>query len=658
MKTFLVFTAALLVIAGNPTFCRADQTPPAGPEAKLQFWAGFNFSDYSTHTSPSFADTLNVPRPGTRKAVEWYALEDSPSFGGLYSALLLPHRLHLEADFLNDNDWFGDFRHSYSDLFQARLLARRFVHNLDNIAVYDFGGAAVDRRDPGVDDYRLRIDIDEYRIRLKTPNYPLHVYSEGLLVKRKGTQQQRFMGGNGYFSERVRVTESREIDQQTKEYSLGTNGHFGPVEIDYAHTERRFYSDAATLSYAFTAAPLRDAGIYDHNVTPELKASTDTVRINTSHTGRVYASASFSEIDKENTSSLAKAKNSMQYGEIILLPLRGMSLAMKYRHQKNQASAPSVVAPFTVAGVARIDPVRPGVEAEIDTFITELRYTPLSTLRLKAGYTKRITDYADESAIIWSRPLKTTRDIFALGANWRARRNLRLTADYYYRENRFDFHPASANDEPERGNQGVLGLTWMATSRITALLRADVASEEGERNRQVHIEEQLAAEQLRQHYLASVSFTVSPKLSVTPAYTFLSVKRERDMVWENSAGNHEIDSDYSDEQTANNFAISFTYLPRPALSLNLTVDYTLTKGSYDPASPFTINGTVLDLAELARISETETREVSLRFEGEYAFRNGWGTGLQVRYTDWRDDSFDNPAEGELLAGLVKVSKRF
>jgi hypothetical protein len=659
MKNYLAGAAALLLLNVSTPFCLAAQEQLAGPEPVLQFWTGFYFTDYSTNPAPSPADALSVSRPGTRRGAEWYSLENSFAFGGLYSALLLPHRLHLEADVLNENDWFGDFRHSYSDLFLGRVLSRRFVHNLDNIAMYDFGGTPVDRRDAGIDDYRLRLDIDEFQIRLKTPNYPLHLYSEGLLVKRKGRQQQRFLGGNAYFSERVRVSEAREVDQQTKEYSLGANGHFGPVEIDYARTERRFGSDAPTPFYDYTEVSLlRDAGRYAHNVIPELKASTDTLKIHTSHTGRIYAAATFSETAKENTSSAAKAENSMQYGEIVWLPRPRMSLAVKYRHQKNKASAPPVLTLYEAGGVTRDDVLRPGVEAAHDTFGTDFRYAPRPGLRLKAGYTRRVTDYAHESAEVWSRPLKITRDVYVVGAGWRAKRNLRFNAEVYHRQNSFDFLAHSANNEPEKANQGVLGVTWTARPWITALLRADVAREEGERYRQVHVAEQLAAEQLRQHYLASVSLAVSPKLSVTPTYTFLSIKRDRDMVWENSTGAHAIDTGYSDEQKADNFAIHFGYLPSAALSLNLTVDYTKARGSYNPTSPFFIHGTELDLAELARISETRTREASLRFEGEYKLRNGWGTGLEIRYTDWSDDSFDNPADGELLAGLIKLSKRF
>jgi hypothetical protein len=666
MKKYLASTAALLLMTMNAPFCLAGQAAMAQPDPLLQIWAGYYFTDHSTAPSP--AATPDVPRAGTRKAAEWYSLEDSPAFGVLYSALLLPHRLHLEADVLNENDWFGDFRHSYKDLFQARLVSRRFVHNLNNIAVYGFDegagfAAPVERRDMGIDDYGLRLDINEYLVRLKTPNYPLHVYSEGLLVKRKGKQQHRFLGGSGYFNERVRVTESREIDQQTEEYSLGTNVHLGPVEIDYARTERRFGSKAVTPLYSYSSADyygfiFRDAGLYSHNVIPDLKASTDTVKIHTSHTGRIFASATFSETAKENVSSAAKAENSMRYGEIALLPKPGLYLALKYRHQENKASAPPSVTSYPVSGVPRVDTLRPGVEAEYETFIADLRYTPFPRFRLKARYTRRVTDYADESAEIWSRPMKITRDTYGLGADWRLLRSLRLNADFYHRENSFDFHAHSANNEPEEANQGVLGLTWMTTPRITTLLRADVAKEKGDRYRQVHIDEMLKAEQLRQHYLASASFAVSPKLSVTPAYTFISTKRDRDMVWGNSDGLVEIDTGYSDDQKANNYAVSFMYLPWETLQLNFTADYTIGSGSYDPTSPFTIGGTALDLAELAMISETKTREVNLRFNGEYQLKSGWGTGLSIRYTDWSDDSFDNPAKGELLAGLVRLFKKF
>ena len=46
----------------------------------------------------------------------------------------------------------------------------------------------------------------------------------------------------------------------------------------------------------------------------------------------------------------------------------------------------------------------------------------------------------------------------------------------------------------------------------------------------------------------------------------------------------------------------------------------------------------------------------MRFDTDYAIGKGWGIGLDLRYIEWADDSFDNPSEGEFMGGLLKVSK--
>ncbi|NTW99967.1 MAG: hypothetical protein HGB35_08615, partial [Geobacteraceae bacterium] len=134
-------------------------------ETEASVWLGGYLNDTSSSPNGSLAEQLApldaAKRVGSNKASEWYALKSSGSGGVLFKSSPLPNRFHLELDYYNGEDWFGDLRYSYKDYFQMRLLPRRLVHNLDNLTLFNFGGQAVSNLDAGIEDYRVRVDIDQ-----------------------------------------------------------------------------------------------------------------------------------------------------------------------------------------------------------------------------------------------------------------------------------------------------------------------------------------------------------------------------------------------------------------------------------------------------------------------------------------------------------------
>jgi hypothetical protein len=657
--------------------CRADYQDLQGQaETVASVWVGGYFNDTGRSTNTSFADTYSpalvdtTSRQGTLKASEFYSLDSSASGGMLLKGAPLPNRYHLEFDYYNDNDWFGDLRYSFRDNLLIRILPRRFFHNLDNVRVYDFapavGGAFgndVEVTDAVVDDYGLRIDIDEYRVRLKTPNFPLHVYSDGEIVRRKGKQQLLFMGGNAYFSDgrgRVRVSEAREIDQEKQEVAIGTNAHLGPIEVDFAHRNRKFDSDADAPIYAY------DFGISTHNVTPELKAETNTVKVHTSHTGRLFASATYSEISKTNETSQAEAENAMGYGEVVWLPAAYLAFTAKYRNQKNEATAPA-----TVDALGQIAPgvygirtytVHPGVESTTDTGSLRMRYSLIPSSNLSVQYTRQIKKVEDESAMNWARPPEQSRNIYELGfTNW-AIPKVRISGKYRRTRIKTEFGNEAliepVNNDPNKIDMGNLGLTWLISPRVTLFVNANVTKEDTTANRQFSgVTDAETADALHENYLASLSFAISENFIITPTYTYMSFSQDRELVWTNTVPETVVDSDYTNKQKAQNFALNFMLLATKRLTFNGAIDYTKTDGTYEPTSliaiPFAFNA-----AEIAQFSATETNEFNVRLDSAVDLGRGWGLGLDLRYTDWRDDSFDNPSDGTFAGGLVKVTKLF
>lgn len=662
MKNLSIFISITLLTLIGATTSIAEYKDIANEVGTIvKVWVGGSLREKDNTVTTGFADR-NVPvlpeaagRVESSKAGEYYYGDSSGSGGFFYKNAHLPQRIHLEMDYFSDNEWYGDFRYSYLDYVQVRLLPSRFYHNLDNLKVYDFTGAVdssaeISINDQSVKDYGLTIDIDKYLLRFKTPNFPFHIYSDGEIVKRKGTQQARFLGGSAFFSNLVRVTEAREIDQENQAFSIGANAHIGPIEIDIAHKNRSFESNVAAPTYNYTNPSGSTASA--HNVTPKLEATTNTLKIHTSHSGRVFVSATYSEMDKENEYSKAEAKNTMSYGEIFWLPTSYLALTTKFRHQENTATAPATVKATNWLGSPTTYTVNPGVASETDIATVSLKYSLIPKTNLSLRYMKKIKTVDDQSALAWSNPGKTTKDEYELSiTNW-AIPKVRTTAKITISQVDTKLNTTSINNEPNQTNKYSLGVTWSITPTLVFHSSGYLTQEETDDNRMSgKITAASNGEALRQLYLASLTYMVNEKLTISPTYTYASDEQGRDIVWDGA-----IDPNYTNEQTSNSYALSMMFLATKKLNMNCSVDYTTTEGTYNPTSPFTGTSLTINTREIAQFSSTSTEEVNVRFDTDYTLGSGWSLGLDLRYTDWQDDSFDNPASGEFMGGLLKVSK--
>ena len=114
-----------------------------------------------------------------------------------------------------------------------------------------------------------------------------------------------------------KVSQSRNIDWNTQEVRVGVNSHLGPVEFDYNHAEKKFESRGIDRvlydDYALFTVP--------HNVVPDLKSSSDTVKLHTTLTGRIVAGATYSAGEKKNQDSGAKADFKTLPADLTLIPV-------------------------------------------------------------------------------------------------------------------------------------------------------------------------------------------------------------------------------------------------------------------------------------------------------------------------------------------------
>jgi predicted porin len=597
-----------------------------------------------------------VSNDGSPRAEEYEYLHDSIALGGKLRMFSFPHRLHLDLDVKNEKDYFGDITYMYKDIVRFRTIETSLFHNLENVSLIDLDPSTpspgVDVRDAN-EQYGIRFGMTNVFLRFKTPDYPFHVYLEGSLLERSGAQQQRSLLGSGTTGNVVRTSQSRDVDQDTKNLTIGANTHLGPVELDISHGEKRFKEEADKVLYDFySSSPARAAGEYPHNLVPDLRGSSNTLKVHTSYTGRLVASATLSKIDRENSDSGAKADYFIGAGEISWMESPRLAFFLKYRHRESDIDNPDTVTitdatnPLNSYTYA----VEPSISSVTDSVSAIIRY------RLAKGVTAK-GEYSYENirrsvSLEWDLPNSTEKNVASLSADLRVIKGVQVKVGYTHK---FNYDPAY-NTEPDRSDEGKMSVSLSPHPKVTALVSFAVADE---RRDDLHFTDTLAArnrEVNRESLLGSLTYLLLDDLSVTASYAYAHNKTRQDIVYDDITGLPRTDPLVPNTDLMHHYALDFSYLPKNNITLGAGVSYTISRGAFYPS-----DANLLMPVSIASFAELKTKELLCSFSGEYRFKGGFGLGAEYRYADF-DDVLDNPnddvVDGKAHIILLTLSKRW
>ncbi len=679
MKKILSVLFLFIMISGSRAFAQdqapadANQEPAATEEAPIE--EAYQFPVIPP-TGTIFGGYRFVSLSGSTRAGEYEYLHDSVTFGGELRVFSFPHRLHLDIDFRNKKDYFADVGYAYEDIVLFRGINRTLFHNLDNINLA--GGfistpsvnESVNPKDEGVK-YGVRWGMTSVSLRFKTPNYPLHVFLEGSIIDKDGTMQQRFLSEVGSPVNLVRTSESRDIDWETKQLTVGTNAHLGPLEVEYTHGEKRFDPGGTNVLSDYYEAHgnmgdinYRGPGTYLHNLVPDLTGSSNTIRMHTSYTGRIVASATFTKIDRENNDSGAKADYFIGAGEVTWTAATNLAVFVKYRHKEADIDNPSSVTVTNLLNPAEVYSyfVRPSISSITDTASATVRYRPFSGLTLRAAYDydhirRTNTNFTFSDGTIWNIPPRTQHNIASLSADMRIIRNLNLRAGYAHK----DVNDPAYNIEPDHSDEGHATISWTPFERITTFVTYSVAKEKRDdlnttegsngisptaKNRDV----------LRDRAMGAVTYLVSEKVSLTGSYTYIHDRIRQDIV----VGGDPAQAFVPDTDLAHSYGLTLNYIPNDRINLSAGVSYTLSSGAFSLTDPTVLSPTSL-AGLLTSLSSLKTRETDYLLSGEYRFRNGFAAGVQYRFTDFNDvldNPWDDVQDGRVNIVLLTLSKKW
>lgn len=570
----------------------------------------------------------------------------------------LPHRFLMESSYLNQKDYFGEVDYAYRDVVLFNMYTRGMYHNLNH---YSFGPLA--STPPAVtftdlnpnDQYAIENQLSRAFIRFKTPDFPFHLYADVTTLDRDGLVQQRFL--RAFTGGLNLVSQSRDIDWDAHEVRMGMNSHLGPVEIDYNHAEKKFESRGSERILSDTIATFT----IPHNLVPDLKSSSDTVKVHTSLTGRFVAGATYSVGEKKNEDSGAKADFHNAAGDLTLTPIAGLVFAFKYRHYDLSVNNPDTVTATTPNGPTTYA-VRDSISSKQDVIAGALRYRLNERLTAKAEYAVNAIERdvwhgndfiplqispttAGTGPNSWEVAHRTLKSTEKIGISYRIMNRLSLRADYSATQ---VSNPAYA-DDPDRINSANIAATWTPGQRIITLV-----SYSGIREKRDDLSAPLAGgsrKSDRDQALGSITFLVGKRSSLTASYLYLKNKTSETITFTDAAGLFNLESGVPYADKAEIFTLSASQAVAERILLTADASKSYSKGR------FRVDGSVPDTTGIDSLSDLNVVEDIYTVGLEIEFTKDISGELRYQQRHY-DDKIDNTQDGRVNSILATVSAKW
>ncbi len=567
----------------------------------------------------------------------------------------LPHRFVFESYFLNRKDYFGEMDYAYRDIVLFNGYTRDMFHNLNH---YSFGppsttpGVTFTDKNPGAE-YGIENQLRRAFIRFKAPDFPFHLYAEVLTVDREGTIQQRFL--REFTGGLDKVSQSRDIDWDTQQVRVGANSHLGPVEVDYSHMEKKF--ESLTNKELFDVYP-PSTTLVPHNLTPDLKSSSDTIKLHSSYSGRLVLAGTYTSGDKKNEDSGAKVNYWNSAGDITFMPVTSVIMAVKYRHYNIDATNPDVVNNVTPSGTTVVN-VRDAISSSRDVITGTLRYRATDRLTLKGEYVADITDRTRgalgtllpsppaNAEAFWDVPEKTKKGTAKLGLAYRVMNKVSLRADYS--QTKVD-NPAYDTD-PNKSQSARASLTWMPTPRFNTLFSYSALRETrdllgaplGGGNR----------EAARDQGLASFTVLVGNRSSITISYAYFKNKVDQTVTLQDGTGAFALEPGVPYADVAHMGSIALAVAPVDGVNLTASGSRSYSRGNFNlaGAGPVTNTAGIAELSDLKVIDSTYAAGIEMQ-HSKYV-----SSELRYQYRRY-DDQIDDTQDGTVRTVLATLSMKW
>ncbi len=635
LVTFLVL--ALLV----PVPLRAEEDPDYSYSSGYSLGIGYGWSNLD----------------GSQRVIEYQSGVKSPALRTGIEIYPLPHRFYLDFLSYEKDDLYLDTGYAYREILLSRLILRELIHNLDHYRLPDFDPDEVKRkyddRNAG-ETYQADTKISDFFLRLKTPDYPVHLYSRYFRYDKEGEIQQRFLLGT--FNDMTVTSQGRQIDFRTEELIIGSNGHFGPVEIEYSHGEKNFVPRGNTvLADLYPATSLRPGDVYPHNLIPETRTSSDYIKVHSSYTGRITASASAGSVRQSNQDSSVKRDMIVGAGQLSYIPMDELSFFLRFSYRNTDEDAPSTT---TLKGLSNelTYEVRSPIDIRRREVSLHIRARPVRGINLAGSYSVTRKDRSDtEEWLLANRD--TTVNTLTLKIYGTLLKGVKFRTRYKYS----DLKNPVYNSEPDLSHElnlytsyspfpGILTvLTYNLRKELRDNLRfidnaTDITLETGQRNNTTN------------NILGLIMLTPGEKTSVTLGCGYYRNNLRQTLMYSTFLGDGsstpgdaiaENGVPYSDESTS--YSIGITHQINDRTDISADMGQTHSRGKFRTSNPLS--------EDISSFSMLKVIETAVSIRGSYTIINGFGIETILGLRDY-NDRIDDYNDGKFYQAILILTKRW
>jgi hypothetical protein len=335
-------------------------------------------------------------------------------------------------------------------------------------------------------------------------------------------------------------------------------------------------------------------------------------------------SVTLSNTNSKNKDSGAKADHLSGDAEVRLTPIERMSLAFKYRHRKVDIDNPDNIedAYYGLASVQNaVYGIRPSISSSTDMVSGNIRYIVFRPLSINLGYVHKqiIRENVENNVRDWDVPEKTIENTVNFSTRARLPMNLKMKINYRH----MNISDPGSNVQPDSSDGGVVSFTWVPIARATVFLSYGTTREERKDLSHIDVDKR---DTVSQKLASSLSYLLKEDLSLTLGYAWFNNEIEQDIMYgydyQTSPPTPLYDEDVQYEDTADNYSVNVSYIPKERIILSAGGSWTSSSGGFSP-----------DSYNVASLSELDNEETVYTASGEYEFKNGLSLGMKYRYSD-------------------------
>jgi len=545
-------------------------------------------------------------------------------------------RVHATGEYLGGTDHTARVDARYQTMVNATVTSQGFPHNQEHLTLPGPSGETPvaqfnpDDQDPGAD-YRKDLGEQTLRVIAGLPQYPAHVRVRARRWTVGGEAQQIFVDEN-CTTNCHDISQTRDLDSTTTEVGAGADAHLGYGMVSYAYDYTQFRDDEDDPEHTYGAVDgVSAGGVSAHNTYPDARLWEHRVRVSTTQTGQITASAGLHLGRVENEDSDVARDYYRGEADVTWTPWSWVTALVRYRRTHKEDDVPDAAAALReTAGL----PAEYGEDE--DRYAASLSVRPIDRLTLRGDVvrTERVSDEADGFRL----PSDSRKTEWKASAFYRPVRRVNLRASYSALKVDDEAVERTDPTQSRRWQAWASAQPWSFLSVNASYSGVSAENEDFDRD--------------EDRSVLQAGITVMPVASVAVGGFYSRFCNEvTAAVTSVSEGvKLRVDGDTPYEALGTQYGVFADWRPLERLTLRGQWSILRAKGSFETGSA--------TFGDLGAFSDFDARQQDLAVDLGYEWESGWGVTTRFEKSDYAQEGAIEEEDEDVLEGKLILSKRW